>query len=118
MLRTRPLSMRSALHLLFLIALAAGLSACARAARISAALHIPWIGARRHTPPSSGGTHNSAAAPRYAARTATLEVTFGLKVAGVAPLPADFEPAMNRPPLWLLGGHEVGVIGNRAGKGV
>jgi len=56
--------------------------------------------------------------PRYAARTATLEVTFGLKVAGVAPLPADFEPAMNRPPLWLLGGHEVGVIGNRAGKGV
>jgi hypothetical protein len=63
--------------------------------------------------------HKSKSAPppiRYAAQTATLEVTFGVHVAGVAPLPRDFVPDMSRQPLWLSGGAEVGVIGTRAGK--
>ena len=55
---------------------------------------------------------------RYAARTASLDVTFGLQVTGVVPLPEDFAPDMSRPPLWLRDGSEVGVTGTRAGKSV
>jgi len=111
-------SMRSSLHLLILLAVAAGLSACARAARISTAIHNSWIAAGTLAPQSSERTRNSIAKPRYAAHTATLDVTFGLQVAGVAALPRDFVPDMSRAPLWLHNGAEVGIIGTRAGKGV
>ena len=112
--------MRSFLHLLLLFALAAGLSACTPAARIPGTIHKSLIAAKNAVLPSSRRKSKPAVAPplRYAAHTATLYVTFGLQVAGVAPLPGDFEPDMSRAPLWLDGGREVAVIGTRAGKGV
>ncbi|MBV8454643.1 MAG: hypothetical protein JOZ29_20575, partial [Deltaproteobacteria bacterium] len=113
------LSMRSFLHLFFVLALAAGVSACAHAAGISTTIHQSWTAVRSTVSRSSKQKSNSAAPPpRYAARTATLDITFGLQVAGVASLPGDFVPDMSRPPLWLQGETEVGVIGTRAGKGV
>lgn len=119
--------MRSFLHLFFVLAVAAGASACAHTARISNTIHSristtfhkSWTAVRSTVSRSSKHKSNSAAPPpRYAARTATLDVTFGLQVAGVALLPGDFLPDMSRPPLWLRGGSEVGVIGSRGGKGM
>jgi len=111
--------MRSFLHLLFVLTIAACVSACARTAKISTTIHKSWTAVRSTASLSSRHKrHSTAPAPRYAARTATLDVTFGLRVAGVAPLPDDFVPDMSRPPLWLRGGTEVGVIGTRAGKGM
>jgi hypothetical protein len=126
--------MRSFLHFLFVLTIAAWVSACARTAEISATIHNgisvthnevsttihkSWTAVRSTVSLSSKHKkHLAAPAPRYAARTATLAVTFGLRVAGVASLPGDFLPDMSRPPLWLRGGTEVGVVGTRAGKGV
>ena len=111
--------MRCFLHLLFVVTLAAGVSACAHTAGISTTIHKSWTAVRSTVSRSSKHKSNSAPPPpRYAARTATMDVTFGLQVAGVTPLPDDFVPDMSRPPLWLQSGSEVGVIGTRAGKGV
>ncbi len=107
--------MRWFLHLLFALTMAGCIAACAR---ISGVNHKSWIAAKSSvSPPCKHPGKPAASPPRYAARTATLDVTFGLNVAGVAPLPEDFVPNMNRPPIWLRGGSEVGVIGTRAGKG-
>jgi len=112
--------MRSFLHLLLLLALTATLGACTHAAETPGRIHKTWIAAKNAVLPWSRRKSKSAVAPqpRYAAHTATLYVTFGLQVAGVAPLPGDFEPDMSRAPLWLYGGREVAVIGTRAGRGV
>ncbi|MBV8361899.1 MAG: hypothetical protein JO189_28790 [Deltaproteobacteria bacterium] len=111
--------MRSFLHLLFVITMAAGVSACAHTARISSTIHKSWTAVRSTVSRPSKHKSNPALPPlRYAARTATLDVTFGLQVAGVAPLPDDFVPDMSRPPLWLQRGSAVGVIGTRTGKSV
>jgi hypothetical protein len=112
--------MRSFRHLLILLSLAVGLDACARAARVPATIHRSWIEAKSAILPSSRHKSKPRVAPqlRYAAYTATLGVTYGLKVGGVVPLPGDFEPDMSRAPLWLGGGREVAVVGTRAGKGV
>ena len=117
-LETGRFSVRSSLHLLFLLAVAAGLSACAPAARVATAVHKSWIVAWSAVSFSKRRSNSTAAEPHYAAHTATLDVTFGLQVAGVAPLPGDFVPDMSRGPVWLGGGSEVGVLGTRAGKGV
>jgi hypothetical protein len=110
--------MRRFLHLSVAIALTAALGGCGRVAQVSAALHIPWLGRRNSAASSSARKGKPRAAPqRYAAQTATLKVTFGLQVAGVVPLPEDFVPDTSRPPMWLQGGSEVGVIGTRVGKG-
>ena len=107
------------LSLLSLFAAAAGLESCARAARISAAVQRSWAAAGTAKQPlSERASKTTSNRPRSAAQTATLDVTFGLRVVGVAPLPHDFVPNMNRSPLWLGGGKEIAVIGNRAGKGV
>ena len=110
--------MPSLLKLFFLLAVAVGLTACARTAQVGTGIHKSWTKAWSAAWPSSKGKNKPAAPqPRYAAHTATLNVTFGLQVAGVAPLPGDFVADMSRPPVWLQGGSEVGVIGTRAGKG-
>src|SRR5579875_2512503 len=63
-------------------------------------------------------SHNSLVTPPpYAARTASLDVTFGLQVAGIAPLPDGFEPDMSRPPVWLDRG-EIGIFGMFQGRKV
>jgi hypothetical protein len=111
--------MRSSLHLLLLLAVTAPLNACTHAAGVGTSIHKSWTAAWTAIRPSSKRRINSAARqPRYAAHTATLDVTFGLQVAGVAPLPGDFVPDLSRAPLWLRGGSEVGLVGTRAGKGV
>jgi hypothetical protein len=110
--------MRGLPHLSFVLALAAGLTACAATARVGSTIHNSWTSAWSHVWRRSKHPSKPAASPpRYAARTATLYVTFGLHVAGVTPLPEDFVPNMSRPPLWLHGGSEIGVIGTRANKG-
>jgi hypothetical protein len=110
--------MRFFLSRLLLLAITGGLSACAPAARAGTAIHNSWDAARNAVWPSSKRKRKSVAVRplRYAARTATLDVTFGLPVAGVVTLPVDFVPDMSRPPLWLQDGSEVGVTGTRAGK--
>lgn len=111
-------SMRSALQLVQLLAVATALSACAHVAQIPGAIHGSWIARRHGSPPSKGKATPAVSPPPYAARTATLEITAGLKVAGVVSLPADFEPDMSRAPLWLGGGSEFGVLGTRDGNGM
>jgi hypothetical protein len=108
--------MKSPLHLLTLLALAATLGACAHTARVPATIHR-WITTGRSGSPKGKSTA-AAFPPRSAARTATLEITDGLKVAGVVLLPADFEPDTSRAPVWLGGESEIGVIGWRAGSGM
>ena len=49
--------------------------------------------------------------PPFAAETATLSVTNGIKVINELTLPAGFVPAPNRPPMWLQNGLEIGVVG-------
>jgi hypothetical protein len=111
--------MRSFLRLLLLLSVTSGLGACARAANIASAVHGSLIAAKSKVLPSSRKkTEALATHPRYAAHTATLDVTFGLKVAGVIPLPEDFAPDMSRAPLWLLGGSEIALLGTRGGKSV
>jgi hypothetical protein len=109
--------MRSSQRLLLLLAVTTGLSACAHVARVPAAIHHTWIAAKSAVTPRSKHRNKPTPPTRYAARTATLSVTFGLKVAGVVSLPRYFVPDMTRAPLWLQGGNEVGVIGTNAGKG-
>jgi hypothetical protein len=110
--------MRSALHLA-LLAIAAALSACAHAVPVPATIHKSRIAAGRTRRPSSkANAKPSASQPPYAARTATLEVTGGLKVAGVVSLPANFVPDLSRAPIWLEGGSEIGVLGTREGGGM
>jgi hypothetical protein len=111
-------AMRGLLHLLFVLALAAGLSACATTSQVGSTMHKSLTSAWSHVWPRSKHPSTPAAPPqRYAAHTATLDVTFGLHVAGVTLLPEDFVPNMSRPPLWLQGGSEIGVIGTRANRG-
>src|SRR5690242_19699303 len=97
-------SMKSALHVA-LLAIVAALSACAHAVPVPATIHKSRIAAGRTSRPSSkANAKPSASQPPYAARTATLEVTGGLKVAGVVSLPANFVPDLSRAPIWLEGG--------------
>ncbi len=111
--------MRLRLHLAFLLTVAAGLSACARAAMMAAAIRPSWIpGGRAARVPSKSSSKTVPGPQRYAGRTATLNMTVGLQVAGISALPEDFQPDMNRAPLWLDSGSEIGVIGSRSGKGV
>ena len=110
--------MRPFVPVLVIFVLAAGLSGCAHVAGIPGTIHKPWIAAEAGAAPSKRNQKAATAPPRYAANSATLYVTFGLQVAGIAPLPADFEPDMSRSPIWLSGRTEVGVIGTLAGKGV
>jgi hypothetical protein len=49
--------------------------------------------------------------PLYAGRTATLEITNGIGVAGSVELPRGFEPNPATPPMWLAQGTVVGVAG-------
>ncbi|HKV55768.1 MAG TPA: hypothetical protein VJN94_14130 [Candidatus Binataceae bacterium] len=65
---------------------------------------------------ASRSQNKTAAPPLYAAHTATLDVVFGIRVTGVASLPADFLPDMTRAPMWLRNGTEVGVFGDAGGK--
>lgn len=51
------------------------------------------------------------AVPPPAARTATLDITPGVRVVTSVPLPDGFMPYGARGPLWLLDGAEIGVIG-------
>ncbi|HJU09696.1 MAG TPA: hypothetical protein VJ728_02405 [Candidatus Binataceae bacterium] len=110
-----PACLRVAVHFLLVLAIAVGLNACARAARVQK----PWIVTGRTAAPQRKGKHKSA--PAFmppAVRTSTLEITPGIHVAGIVPLPLDFAPDMGRPPLWLVGGSEIGVVGTRADKGM
>jgi WD40 repeat protein len=112
-------SVRSFVQLFIIVVLTAGLSACANVAGIPTTIHSSWIATKNAVLPSSKRKSKAATGPpRYAANTATLLVTFGLQVTGVRPLPADFQPDMTRPPIWLRNGSEVGVIGTRVGRGV
>ncbi len=111
--------MRSSSPVLLLLVIAAGLSACARAAKLTGAIRKSWIAASsRATPPQTAQPtkKEALAKPIYAAQTATLDVTFGLAVRGVASLPVDFVPDMTRAPRWLQNGTEIGIIGSTGGK--
>jgi hypothetical protein len=107
---------RWSLHLLLLLTVIAELGACTSSRKIPATIRKSWIAAGNTVSTFNGTNQQTAPQPRYAARTATLNITFGLHVAGVVPLPRDFEPDMGRAPLWLRGGSEIGVIGIRGGK--
>jgi hypothetical protein len=49
--------------------------------------------------------------PPFAAETATLSITNGLKVLNEITLPAGFVPTPHRPPMWLQNGQEIGIVG-------
>src|ERR1700730_14304916 len=87
--------MRTSLPVLLMLAMAAGVSACAS-----------------KKPPASAPPPK----PLYAAQTATLEVTGGISVIGVVSMPPGFKPNPAYVPLWLNQGSEVGIVGNADGK--
>lgn len=49
--------------------------------------------------------------PLYAAHSATLDVTSGVNVIGIASMPRGFTPYLARPPMWLREGPEIAVAG-------
>ena len=55
------------------------------------------------------------APPAFVARSATLEITNGIKVLTMVEMPSGFAPIPNRPPIWLEGGAEIAVVGNENG---
>ena len=101
-----------------LLALAATLTGCAHVAQFPVKIQRLWSAAGHRGTPSSKSKKQLALPPGYAVRTATLDVTAGLQVAGFTTLPSDFDPDMTRAPVWLEGGREVGVIGTHAGEGM
>ncbi len=56
--------------------------------------------------------------PLYAGRTATLDITNGIRVAAAVELPRGFTPDPDSPPRWLAQGTVVGVAGTRDRKTV
>src|SRR5271168_2565082 len=54
-------------------------------------------------------------APAFVARSATLEVTDGIKVLTTVELPNGFAPVAGRAPMWLQNGAEIGVVGTEDG---
>jgi hypothetical protein len=56
--------------------------------------------------------------PLYAGRTATLDITNGIRVVGAVELPHGFTPSPASPPMWLAQGLVVGVAGTLDGKAV
>jgi hypothetical protein len=97
--------------LLFLI----GLAGCAGLRGLSRSVGKFSVGKR--TTSSTQLNRALASPPRYAARTASLDVTLGLQVAGVALLPDNFAPDMSRPPIWI-DNHEISVFGIYQGRKV
>ena len=55
------------------------------------------------------------AAPAFVARSATLEVTNGIKILTTVEMPNGFAPIAGRGPMWLQNGAEIGVIGTEGG---
>jgi hypothetical protein len=74
-------------YFIVILALASGLSACSTAAAPK--------------PP----------APPFLSRSATLEVTNGIRVLTQVAMPDGFVPIAGRPPMWLQNGAEIGVVG-------
>jgi hypothetical protein len=74
-------------YFIVILALASGLSACSTAAS------------------------PKAPAPPFLSRSATLEVTNGIKVLTQVAMPDGFVPIAGRPPMWLQNGAEIGVVG-------
>jgi hypothetical protein len=101
--------MRSSLPALIVLSAALGASACAPTST---------RGVLGFSKPRKLAKHKPPAPPLYGARTATLNVTFGIGVVAISTLPSDFIPDSSRPPLWLRSGSEVGVVGAVDGKTV
>ncbi len=55
------------------------------------------------------------AKPPFVARSATLEVTNGIKILSTVELPDGFVPIAGRAPMWLQNGAEIGVVGTEGG---
>jgi hypothetical protein len=55
------------------------------------------------------------AAPAFVARSATLEVTNGIKILTTVEMPNGFAPIAGRAPMWLQNGAEIGVVGTEGG---
>jgi hypothetical protein len=55
------------------------------------------------------------AAPVFVARSATLEVTNGIKILTTVEMPNGFAPIAGREPMWLQNGAEIGVVGTEGG---
>jgi hypothetical protein len=53
--------------------------------------------------------------PVFVARSATLEVTTGIKVLTAVEMPNGFAPIAGRAPMWLQNGAEIGVVGTEGG---
>ena len=51
------------------------------------------------------------AAPPFLSRSATLEITNGIKVLTEVAMPDGFTPIAGRSPMWLQNGAEIGVVG-------
>ncbi len=56
--------------------------------------------------------------PEVTVRTATLDLTPGIKVLARNTLPDGFVPLADYPPMWLQGGKEIGVVGVRSQRTV
>jgi len=54
--------------------------------------------------------------PSEGARTATLNITYGIQVLGIAPMPPGFIANSAYAPLWLRQGNEIGVVGAANGE--
>jgi hypothetical protein len=54
----------------------------------------------------------------FVAHSTTLQVTNGIKVLTYVEMPPGFAPIPARPPLWLQGGEEIGVVGTQTGHTV
>jgi hypothetical protein len=53
--------------------------------------------------------------PPFVARSTTLAVTNGIKVLTNVAMPQGFAPIPSRPPMWMQGGEEIGVVGTQGG---
>jgi hypothetical protein len=56
--------------------------------------------------------------PLYAAHSATLDITSGINVIGIASMPRGFTPDLAHPPMWLRQGPEIAVAGGIEGHTV
>jgi hypothetical protein len=55
------------------------------------------------------------AVPAFVARSATVEVTTGIKILTTVEMPNGFAPIAGRAPMWLQNGAEIGVVGTEGG---
>jgi hypothetical protein len=75
---------------------------------IAAAFALGACAARKpHKPPPK---------PLYAAHSATLDITYGINVIGIASMPRGFTPDLAHPLMWLRDGPEIAVAGNLQGR--